>query len=197
MIASWLANKLAAPILLALCVAIGIGLAVQTVRLNGVSFFGFYAIDGYKPMYAAVVAKDAADDIARSKAALKLAQDQQKAMADNDAKWAAIVAQMSKNLETLQGKVPVYVTKEIATACVPVGLAMLLDAAGTGVNLPEVSAEAAKSLSACSNLSVSDAAAKLVWNLSIIPEDTARLENAGSAWQAQYELTNGDGDSHD
>lgn len=51
MIEAWLANKLAAPILLGLAILLAVGLVVQTVRINGISFFGLYAVDGYKPMY--------------------------------------------------------------------------------------------------------------------------------------------------
>lgn len=51
----FLANKLLAPILLALLILCGVGLAIQTVRINGVSLFGWYAVDGYKPLYEAAL----------------------------------------------------------------------------------------------------------------------------------------------
>lgn len=52
MILEWLTGKIAGPLFLALAIILGIGLTVQTVRINGVSIFGWYAIDGYKPALA-------------------------------------------------------------------------------------------------------------------------------------------------
>lgn len=49
------ANKLVAPLLLALLILAGAGLAIQTVRINGVSILGWYAVDGYKPLYEAAL----------------------------------------------------------------------------------------------------------------------------------------------
>jgi hypothetical protein len=54
MITAWLASKLGKIIVLVLAV-LGLVMTpaaiIQTVRINGISFFGLYAVDGYKPMY--------------------------------------------------------------------------------------------------------------------------------------------------
>lgn len=45
---AWLYNQFVAPILLVLCVLLLIGLGIQSVRINGISVFGLYAVSGYK-----------------------------------------------------------------------------------------------------------------------------------------------------
>jgi len=54
-ITAWLAGKIAGPVFLAVAILLGAATAVQTVRINGISFFGWYAIDGYKPLYEKAV----------------------------------------------------------------------------------------------------------------------------------------------
>ena len=54
MIATWLAGKTSGIIIFAIaCLSIILLpiAAIQTVRINGVSFLGWYVIDGYKPLY--------------------------------------------------------------------------------------------------------------------------------------------------
>lgn len=54
MIATWLAGKVSGIIIFAIaCLSIILlpVAIVQTIRINGVSFLGWYAIDGYKPLY--------------------------------------------------------------------------------------------------------------------------------------------------
>ena len=54
MIATWLAGKLSGIIIFCIaCLSIILipAVIVQTVRINGISFFGWYAVDGYKPMF--------------------------------------------------------------------------------------------------------------------------------------------------
>jgi len=56
MIATWLAGKLSGLIIfLIACLSIILVpvSAIQTVRLNGISVFGWYAVHGYKPMWEA------------------------------------------------------------------------------------------------------------------------------------------------
>lgn len=56
MIAAWLAGKVSGLIIFCLaCLGVLLipAMIVQTVRINGVSVFGWYAIQGYKPMYEA------------------------------------------------------------------------------------------------------------------------------------------------
>ena len=47
----WIAGKVAGPVFLALAILFGAATAIQTVRINGISVFGWYAVDGYKPLY--------------------------------------------------------------------------------------------------------------------------------------------------
>lgn len=61
MIATWLAGKVSGIIIfLIACLSIVLipAVIVQTVRLNGISVFGWYAVDGYKPMYEKLLFKD-------------------------------------------------------------------------------------------------------------------------------------------
>lgn len=54
MIAAWLAGKLSSIIIFAIaCLSIVLlpVAIIQTVRINGISLLGWYAIDGYKPLY--------------------------------------------------------------------------------------------------------------------------------------------------
>lgn len=56
MIAAWLAGKVSGIIIFCLaCLGVILipAMIVQTVRINGVSVFGWYAIQGYKPLYEA------------------------------------------------------------------------------------------------------------------------------------------------
>jgi hypothetical protein len=48
-----IADKVLAIAFAVLMVLFAVAAGVQTVRINGVSFFGWYAIDGYKPLYLA------------------------------------------------------------------------------------------------------------------------------------------------
>ena len=186
---AWLASKLTAPILLALSVLLAAGMVVQTVRLDGVSFFGWYAIDGYKPMYTMLVAKNAANELARSKAALKLTQDQQNALAAKDAQWSGVVSGLTAKLEGLQNRIDEYVPKTIAVACVPTRLIVLLDAAGSGADQSDIPAAASIPDGECSGVSVRDAEAILVQDLGQLPVLKARIANARDAWDEQRQIT--------
>jgi hypothetical protein len=58
-LANFLKNNLVAPLALAGCLLFAVAAGVQTVRINGISFFGWYAVDGYKPMYEAAARDNA------------------------------------------------------------------------------------------------------------------------------------------
>lgn len=54
MIATWLAGKVSGIVIFCIaCLSIVLvpALAIETVRLNGISILGWYAVDGYKPLY--------------------------------------------------------------------------------------------------------------------------------------------------
>lgn len=56
MIAGWLAGKISGIIIfLIACLSIVLlpAVVIQTVRINGISVFGWYAVSGYKPLYEA------------------------------------------------------------------------------------------------------------------------------------------------
>lgn len=60
MIAAWLAGKVSGIIIFCVaCLSVVLlpAVIIQTVRINGISVFGWYAVDGYKPMLAAEKAK--------------------------------------------------------------------------------------------------------------------------------------------
>lgn len=52
-ILDWFMTKVGVLILAVLVVLLAAGLTIQTVRINGISLFGWYAVDGYKPLYEA------------------------------------------------------------------------------------------------------------------------------------------------
>ena len=56
MIAAWLASAVGKIIVFGLAI-LGLilipAMVIQTIRLNGISVFGWYAVSGYKPMYEA------------------------------------------------------------------------------------------------------------------------------------------------
>jgi hypothetical protein len=68
---NFLANKIVAPLALAGCLILAVVAGVQTVRINGVSIFGWYAVDGYKPMYEAAARDNST--LKTNQAALKAA----------------------------------------------------------------------------------------------------------------------------
>ena len=188
-ILSWLANKLAAPILLALCLLLALAVTVQTVRLNGVSILGWQIASGYKPSYEALIAQNLSDKLTRANAII----------AENNARITATDAankSLADQLNTLHAKwdnyVPTevvkYVPKNLVTVCVPDSLLWLLDAAGTGADISTVAARPGESGDACSGMDVPSAESAVMQNVKHFPELVARITNARDAWEAQRKL---------
>lgn len=189
-ILNFLASKVAAPVLLAICILLTVSVGVQTVRINGVSLFGWHAVEGYKAKFEALQSQNLADKLARAEETISEISELNAALSKSNASNHADALHWQSVASDLQKKASTYVPKEIATACVPVGLVELLDAAGTGATLPEIDESARKSLSTCSGIPVSQAADTLVYDLGLIPVLSARIENARRAWEEQQMIVN-------
>lgn len=191
-IADFLANKIVAPLAICLSVLFLIALGVQTVRINGISVFGWYAIDGYKPMYERLVAANEQAEFDGIKASLDMAKKQGIAMADGNSAFLKAQFTADQRIKSLQDRINDYVPQALRTACVPLKLAVYLDKAGSGLSESDPPSASGIPDSVCSDISVPDAASRLVYDLGLISKLSSRIENARNSWQDQQRIINGD-----
>lgn len=117
-ITAWLAGKIAGPIFLAVAILFAGATAIQTVRINGISFFGWYAIDGYKPLYekAASDNKTAATNIANLTGGLDRCNSSVDAL---KAKGDAATSQAQAEIDALKAQIKTLQGARTRLASVP------------------------------------------------------------------------------
>jgi hypothetical protein len=189
MISQWLAEKLAAPILLAVSIFLLIVAGVQTIRLEGVSFFGQSIINGYKPLYTDLMKENLQAKVTSATAALKDSQARSALLENQNKKLSAELSILHTKWDNyVPAEVIKYVPQPLRSTCVPNSLLWMLDAAGTGQDISTAAARSDESGDACSGMDVPSAAAAIMRNVAKLPEANIRIESARAAWQEQYEL---------